>query len=139
MDGPRPDDRDVGAYPSEVRGRLAHAAARSQARVGAQEAVGEGLRAPGRRASSRTSSGKQLLLIRAPIVPRAKLHGEQAFIELYRGAGKGEDNILELEMHGPYETLAPGASMSFEQTFEILDYEGPETQEGHIARLKALR
>ena len=83
--------------------------------------------------------GKQLLLIRAPIVPRAKLHGEQTFIELYRGAGKGEDDILELEMHGPYETLAPGASMSFEQTFELLDYEGPETPEGHIARLKALR
>jgi hypothetical protein len=83
--------------------------------------------------------GKQLLLIRAPIVPRAKLHGEQAFIELYRGAGKGEDNVLELEMHGPYQTLAPGASMSFEQTFELLDYEGPETPEGHIARLEALR
>jgi hypothetical protein len=83
--------------------------------------------------------GKQLLLIRAEVVPRARLHGEQAFIELYRGAGKGEDNVLELEMHGPHETLAPGASTSFEQTFELLDYDGPETQEGHIARLQALR
>jgi hypothetical protein len=38
-------------------------------------------------------------------------------------------------MHGPYETLAPGASMSFEQTFELLDYDGPPTPEGHLARL----
>jgi hypothetical protein len=41
-------------------------------------------------------------------------------------------------MHGPYETLAPGASTSFEQTFELLGYEGPETQEGHLARLREL-
>ena len=75
----------------------------------------------------------------APIVPRARLHGEQAFVEIYRGAGKGEDNVLELEMHGPYQTLVPGASMSFEQTFEILDYEGPEAQEGHLGRLRDLR
>jgi hypothetical protein len=72
-------------------------------------------------------------------VPRGKLHGEQAFIEVYRGAGKGADSVLELEMHGPYETLVPGASMSFEQTFEILDYDGPPTQEGHVARLEPLR
>ena len=42
-------------------------------------------------------------------------------------------------MHGPYQTLAPGASMSFEQTFELVDYEGPEAQEGHLARLQGLR
>jgi hypothetical protein len=81
--------------------------------------------------------GKQLLIIRAPLVPKAKLHGESAFIEFFRGAGKGE-NILELEMHGSYETLAPGASMSFEQTFELLDYDGPEEGEAHLARLQAL-
>lgn len=138
VDGPRPDDPDVGAYPTEVRdGWLTlppgHKPESGRKKLWAKAYV--------RPAAGLIAYflGKQLLLIRAEVVPRAKLHGEQTFIELYRGAGKGEDNILELEMHGPYETLAPGASMSFEQTFELLDYEGPETQEGHIARLKALR
>jgi hypothetical protein len=82
-------------------------------------------------------AGRQLVLIRAPMVERAKLHPDQAFIELYRAVGKGTD-ILEVEMHGPYETLAPGASTSFEQTFEILDYDGPADPDAHLARLKTL-
>ncbi len=82
--------------------------------------------------------GRQLLLIRAPLVPRQELHGEQAAIEVYRSVDKKE-SLLELEMHGPYETLAPGASMSFEQTFELLDYEGPQDEDGHLARLQELR
>jgi hypothetical protein len=79
--------------------------------------------------------GPHLLLIHAEVVPPKKLHGDQAFIEVYRGAGKGDATVLELEMHGPYETLAPGASTSFEQTFELLDHDGPQTPEGHLARL----
>jgi hypothetical protein len=81
----------------------------------------------------------QLLLIRAEEVPVENLHPDQAFIEIYRGAGEDPaDNILELEMHGPYRTLAPGESMSFEQTFEVLDYDGSATQADHLARLAEL-
>jgi len=81
----------------------------------------------------------QLLVIRADVVPVDALHPEQAFVELYRGAGVGEEqDILELEMHGAYETLAPGESMTFEQTFEILDYDGEATAEAHLARLAEL-
>ena len=138
MDGPRPDDGDVGAYPSEVRDGWLTLPPGRKPESGRKKLWAKAYVRPAAGLIA-YFLGKQLLLIRAPIVPRAKLHGEQAFIEMYRGAGKGEDNVLELEMHGPYETLAPGASMSFEQTFELLDYEGPETPEGHIARLKALR
>jgi len=138
MDGPRPDDPNVGAYPSEVRGGWLTLPPGRRPESGRKKLWAKAYVRPGT-GTIAYFLGKQLLLIRAPIVPRAKLHGEQAFIELYRGAGKGEDDILELEMHGPYETLAPGASMSFEQTFELLDYPGPETQEGHLARLEALR
>jgi hypothetical protein len=82
--------------------------------------------------------GRELLLVRAPLVPKERLHPEQAFVEIYRGASDEED-ILELEMHGPYETLAPGASMGFEQTFEIvaLDQEGT-TPSAHLERLRGL-
>jgi hypothetical protein len=80
-----------------------------------------------------------LLLIRAEMVPIERLHPEQAFVEIYRGAGTTpEPDILELEMHGPYQTLAPGASMSFEQTFEVLDYAGEDTPADHLARLAGI-
>jgi uncharacterized protein DUF4380 len=82
--------------------------------------------------------GGQVFLKRAPIVPLARLHPEQAFIELYRGAGRGGD-ILELEMHGPYETLAPGASMRFEETWELVDYDGPPDAAARVAFLGRLR
>ena len=83
--------------------------------------------------------GQSLLVIRADPVPVVKLHPEQAFVEIYRGAGESpEHEILELEMHGPYETLTPGASMTFEQTFEILDYDGSDDPSEHLARLTTL-
>lgn len=82
--------------------------------------------------------GRQVFLKRAPMVPLQRLHQEQAFIELYRGAGRGGD-IFELEMHGPYETLAPGASMRFEETWELLDYDGPPEAAARVAFLGRLR
>jgi hypothetical protein len=136
LEGPRPDDPDAGLYPNTVReGWFSFA-------------PGAKIESPRRRLWSKAYvrpargliacfTGKHLLLIRAPIVPKARLHPEQAFVELYRGAGKGA-TVLELEMHGPYQTLAPGAQASFEQTFELLDYDGEATPEAHVARLKQL-
>ena len=138
MDGPPLTDADAGPYPTEMRGVwLTFPPGRKpeggRKRLWAKAYVRptEGLIA--------YFLGKQLLLIRAPIVPKNRVHGEQTFIELYRGAGKGDATVLELEMHGPYETLVPGASMSFEQTFEVLEYDGPPTPEGHVARLESSR
>ena len=135
-EGPKAGDPDAGAYPSTVRGPWL------------TFAPGASIEAPRKRLWAKAYVrpvqgliacfvGRQLLLIRAPVVPKAKLHPEQAFIEIYRGAGK-DATVLELEMHGPFETLAPGAQMSFEQTFELLDYDGPATPEGHVSRLQPL-
>ena len=77
---------------------------------------------------------RQLLLVRAAL---GEVHEEQAPVELYRAAGAGSD-VLELEMHGPYRTLAPGAAMSFEQTFELLDDEGAPQIERHLERLERI-
>jgi hypothetical protein len=137
MEGPPRDDKDTGAYPSELRGGWLTLPPGHGPESGRKKLWAKAYVRP-ERGLIAYFLGRQLLVIRAPIVPKAKLHGEQAFVEIYRGAGKGDDNVLELEMHGPYETLAPGASMSFEQTFELVEYEGPETQEGHLARLGAL-
>jgi hypothetical protein len=138
MDGPPLTDGDAGAYPSEMRDGWLTLPPGKKPEGGRRRLWAKAYVRPARGLIA-YFLGRQLLVIRAPIVPRGKLHGEQAFIEVYRGAGKGADTVLELEMHGPYETLAPGASTSFEQTFEILDYDGPETSEGHAARLEALR
>ena len=133
MDGPRPDEAEVGIYPNEVRdGWLALPPGRNP------EAPRKKLWAKAYVRPSRALIacfiGEELLIIRAPLVAKEKLHPEQAFIEIYRGSAEGEV-ILELEMHGPYETLAPGASASIEQTFELLDYDGPTDRAAHLSRL----
>jgi hypothetical protein len=137
LDGPKgPAAARAGAYPMGVQdGWLVvepgHAPAPGQGRLFAKAFV--------RPAADFIAFflGRRLLLVRAPLVPIERLHPEQAFVEIYRGAAKGED-ILELEMHGPYETLLPGASTSFEQTFELLDYDGPADVAGHLRRLTTL-
>jgi Domain of unknown function (DUF4380) len=81
----------------------------------------------------------QLLRLQAEVVPEEKLHPEQTFVELYRGASADPAaDILELEMHGPFVRLAPGESMRFEQRAEIADYGGPPDPERHVAFLKGL-
>ena len=138
VDGPDPGQTAVGEYPHQVvDGWLA-------VPPGAQPEP------PQRRLSVKAFvrpsrgliaffHGRHLLVVRADMVPVAELHPEQAFVEIYRGAGTvPEHSILELEMHGPHRTLSPGESMSFEQTFEVLDYDGEDTQAGHLARLAEL-
>ena len=83
--------------------------------------------------------GHQLMRKRTEATNEARLHPEQALVEIYRAAGRGpEDDLLELEMHGPYETLAPGAAISFEETWEVVDYPGPDEPEAHVAFLEGL-
>lgn len=82
--------------------------------------------------------GRQVLRLQADLVPEERLHPEQAFVELYRGASLDPaSDILELEMHGAYVHLAPGESMRFEQMAEVADYHGPADPARHVAFLKA--
>jgi len=136
MDGPRPDDPEAGAYPNEVHGGWLTLPPGQKPHSGQRKLWTKAFVRPARGLIA-CFFDHQLLLIRAPLVPQARLHGEQTFVEIYRGVD-AKENLLELEMHGPYETLAPGASMSFEQTFELLDYDGRPTVEGHLARLADL-
>jgi Domain of unknown function (DUF4380) len=83
--------------------------------------------------------GRQVLRLQAELVPQEKLHPQQTFIELYRGASEdAPSDILELEMHGPYVRLGPGESMRFEQTAEVRGYDGGPAPETHVAFLKGL-
>jgi hypothetical protein len=136
MDGPKPDEKEAASYPTEARNGWLTLPPGHKPESGRKKLWSKAYLRPAHGLIA-YFLGKELLLIRAPIVPKERLHGEQAFIEIYRGVDKKE-NLLELEMHGPHQTLAPGASMSFEQTFEVLAYDGPPTPEGHVARLEAL-
>lgn len=76
--------------------------------------------------------GHQMLVKRMKGFSPARLHAEETPVEIYRSSGGGgEAPLLEIELHGPYETLAPDGTMSFEETWEIVDYPGaaePEAQ-----------
>jgi hypothetical protein len=134
MEGPGSNDLDAGLYPSVARNGWLTLPPGRKPEGGKKRIWAKAFVRPSRGLIA-CFAGRQLVLITAPVVPRAKLHPEQAFIEMYRAAGKGGD-LLELEMHGPYETIAPGASVSFEQSFEVLDYDGPAEPEAHVARLQ---
>jgi Domain of unknown function (DUF4380) len=82
--------------------------------------------------------GMLLLKSTRPFSP-SRLHPEETLVELYRSSGgASEAALLELELHGPYVTLAPGKSTSFEETWEILDYPGAAEPAAHMAFLSRL-
>ncbi len=136
MDGPKAGEVEAGAYPSAVYGPWLTLAPGAQPEAPRRRLWAKAYVQPARGLIA-CFVGQKLLLIRAELVPMERLHPEQAFVEIYRGAGK-DATVLELEMHGPYQTLAPGAQMSFEQTFELVDYDGATTLEGHLKRLESL-
>ncbi len=76
---------------------------------------------------------------RADVSLAPQVHPEHRFAEIYNNVPAKPDGwgILELEFVGPSKLLAPGESVSFEETWEVLDYDGPNTDADHIAFLKA--
>lgn len=81
-------------------------------------------------------------LVRKSTAPVAeeRLHPEQAAVEIYRSGGRtAADDLLELEMHGAFETLAPGQSISFEESWEVLGYDGAAEPEAHVRFLEGQR
>ena len=81
-------------------------------------------------------SGKQVLIIRFPHHSRDLIHPAQGQVELYlddqADAGK---SLLEMEVHAPYRTLAPGEEMQATETWTAFAYDGPDTRESHAAFL----
>lgn len=71
------------------------------------------------------------------LVPCQKIHPNQALCEVFNLLKPEEkDSLLELEMHGEYRTLDPGASMSLEEVWTVLPYKGEETPKAHIEFLE---
>ena len=81
-------------------------------------------------------SGGQVFVIRFPYHSRDLIHPAQGQVELYLDdqADPGK-SLLEMEVHAPYRTLAPGEEMQATETWTALAYDGPDTHESHAAFL----
>lgn len=81
-------------------------------------------------------SGGQLLVIRFPHHARDLIHPAQGQVELYLDDQADPDkSLLEMEVHAPYRTLAPGEQMQATESWTALAYDGPDTRESHAAFL----
>lgn len=81
---------------------------------------------------------QQLLIIQFPLQPKTAIHPEQGQVELYQQflTGSKIDALLELEVHAPFKTLAPQASMSATETWWLLPYSGEHNRAAHSAFLR---
>ncbi|MFL6631374.1 MAG: DUF4380 domain-containing protein [Massilia sp.] len=81
----------------------------------------------------------QVLVIQFAHQPRTAIHPDQGQIELYNdwlpeAPGKG---LMEMEVHAPYVTLAPGRHMQASELWTVLPYGGPDTRAAQVAFLRA--
>jgi len=82
----------------------------------------------------------QLFAIEFPLLPRDAIHPDQGQVELYLETDPAEpgSGVLELEVHGPYRTLATGESMVATEKWRAVAYTGEDTLEGHLQALRQL-
>ena len=77
------------------------------------------------------------LIIYFSLHPKEVIHKEQALVEIYNQVGTSPtDHLLELEYHAPYEKLMPGQEMKTSETWKLLEYNGNDNPEEHIAFIK---
>jgi hypothetical protein len=84
-------------------------------------------------------SGGQAWVIRFAHQPLARIHPEQGQVEFYLDASASDPGggLLEMEVHAPYRTLAPGQNMQAEEQWTLLDYAGgddPAQQRSFLCR-----
>jgi hypothetical protein len=81
----------------------------------------------------------QVLVIQFAHQPRAAIHPDQGQIELYNDwqPEAPEKGLMEMEVHAPYVTLAPGRHMQASEQWTLLPYGGPDTRAAQVAFLRA--
>lgn len=78
----------------------------------------------------------QVFLIRFPLQARSAIHPEQGQVELYHDDRRElAEGLLELEVHAPLRTLAPGESMQASERWTLLAYSGAATASAQRAFL----
>ena len=81
-------------------------------------------------------SENQLFVIRFPHHDISMIHPAQGQVELYLDQHVDvQKSLLEMEVHAPYRTLAPGEEMQATEQWTAMPYAGPATREAHAAFL----
>lgn len=80
----------------------------------------------------------QAFIVQFQLQPKRAIHPDQGQVELYQDidpaqAGSG---LIEMEVHAPWRTLAPGARMDAAELWTLLPYAGPDTRAAHLAFLR---
>lgn len=80
----------------------------------------------------------QLLLIRFERQPDALVDPEHGQVEIYQQwhADDPEAGVLELEVHAPMRSLAPGETMRAAETWTVFPYDGPDTLDAQRTALE---
>lgn len=82
-------------------------------------------------------SERQVLIIRFEKLNKQLIHPEHGQVELYNFVNeKGDDALLELEVHSAYQTLLPGETMFFTETWELTPYNGDTNTNNQIKYLQ---
>jgi hypothetical protein len=80
----------------------------------------------------------QVLIFQFDWQPLANIHPEQGQIELYYQFEEHTltQGVIEMEVHSPYCTIAPGADIKAKELWTILPYTGAATREAQLAFLR---
>lgn len=82
----------------------------------------------------------QAFVIRFELQPRERIHPEHGQVELYLQWTPGDEagSLLEMEVHGPYTTLAPNAEVQAKETWTVRRYDGPDDRDAQRAFLAVM-
>lgn len=82
----------------------------------------------------------QAFVIRFELQPRERIHPEHGQVELYLNWLPADQagSLLEMEVHGPYVTLAPDAGASAKETWIVRRYDGPDRRDAQLAFLATM-
>jgi hypothetical protein len=82
----------------------------------------------------------QAFLVRFELQPRERIHPEHGQVELYQQwrPDSPADSLLEMEVHSPYVTLAPGEATSAREWWTVRRYAGPQTRDAQLAFLRGM-
>ncbi|MFO7890557.1 MAG: DUF4380 domain-containing protein [bacterium] len=82
---------------------------------------------------------QQLLIIGFDKIKQDRIHPHHGQVELYSYINDtGEETLLELELHGAYQTLEPGETMSLTETWQLESFKGIRSMEEQIGFVREI-
>jgi hypothetical protein len=82
----------------------------------------------------------QAFLIHFEPEPLERIHPDQGQVELYLAwqPEQADTGVMELEVHSPYVTLAPGEAATAREWWVVRKYDGPDRRDAQVAFLERM-